>query len=99
MKTYIKHIYEYLAYVFSTFNDQEHGYVCDEYGYPIEWSEVQYRSRLFTITLTTIQMIFNLTICHFKGHALMDDSYGGPDSGCIDLTCTRCGYNFHQTLY
>ena len=32
-------------------------------------------------------------------HYWKDESYGGPDSGCIDMTCTKCGASFHETLY
>jgi hypothetical protein len=37
--------------------------------------------------------------CEFSGHAWVDDSYGGPDSGCMAAHCKRCGWSFHHTLY
>jgi hypothetical protein len=30
---------------------------------------------------------------------MVDDGYGGPDSGCMAGHCPRCGYSFHHTLY
>lgn len=37
-------------------------------------------------------------ICHGE-HDWEDDSYGGPESGCMAAHCKRCGYSFHTTLY
>ena len=38
-------------------------------------------------------------VCRIRGHRIIDDSYGGPDSGCMAGHCERCGYSFHTTLY
>jgi len=38
-------------------------------------------------------------LCKWRGHDWVDESYGGPDSGCMAGTCNRCGYSFHTTLY
>ena len=27
-------------------------------------------------------------------HNLIDEGYGTPESGCIDMRCDRCGYSF-----
>ena len=52
--------------------------------------------KLFTLKIKLIELL----ICKRVGHNMEDTgSYGGPDSGCIDLTCRRCGYNFHHILY
>lgn len=37
--------------------------------------------------------------CKKRGHAWVDESYGGPDSGCMAGYCTRCGNSFHTRLY
>ncbi len=37
--------------------------------------------------------------CRFKGHDWVDDSYGGPESGCMAGHCERCGCSFHTILY
>jgi hypothetical protein len=37
--------------------------------------------------------------CKALGHNIVDNSYGGPDSGCVDVYCTRCGFSHHVTLY
>ncbi len=30
---------------------------------------------------------------------MVDDSYGGPESGCVAAHCTRCGYSFRHIMY
>lgn len=37
--------------------------------------------------------------CERVGHAIIDDSYGGPEHGYMGWCCTRCGYNEGQYLY
>ena len=37
--------------------------------------------------------------CALQGHAYRDESYGGPESGAIAMTCQRCGHHVHHTLY
>jgi len=38
--------------------------------------------------------------CIVFGHGkLHDDSYGGPDSGYVHVTCTRCRCDWHTDLY
>ncbi|MCY1300615.1 hypothetical protein D9M69_534600 [compost metagenome] len=37
--------------------------------------------------------------CAMRGHAIEDHSYGGPESGCVDLQCERCGWSHYVTLY
>lgn len=39
------------------------------------------------------------TVCRYRGHDWIDESYGGPDYGCMAGTCKRCGYSFHHQLY
>lgn len=38
-------------------------------------------------------------VCKLKGHDWVDNSYGNPETGCIEMECKRCGYYFHETLY
>lgn len=45
------------------------------------------------------KLVHVLVVCEAKGHDLVDDSYGGPDSGCMAAHCSRCGWSFHHTLY
>ena len=37
--------------------------------------------------------------CKTLGHKMIDNSTAGPDTGCVDVYCQRCGYSYHQTLY
>ena len=47
-----------------------------------------------------VRQLFNEEVCRIKGHQWHDDEgYAGPDSGCMDHTCERCGLNHHVTLY
>lgn len=39
------------------------------------------------------------TLCRIHGHEWVDDSYGGPETGCMAGHCSRCGHSFHTTLY
>lgn len=34
-----------------------------------------------------------------KHPKMVDDSYGGPESGCMAAHCPRCGFSFDHTLY
>ena len=34
-----------------------------------------------------------------KHKRLVDESYGGPESGCVSLYCKDCGWCSHTTLY
>ena len=38
-------------------------------------------------------------ICRFLDHDFEDHGYAGPESGCIDVECKRCGYGFREWLY
>jgi hypothetical protein len=40
-----------------------------------------------------------LLVCRLFDHDWEDDSYGGPDSGCMAMHCKRCGFSWHHTLY
>ena len=37
--------------------------------------------------------------CQHPAPHYHDESYGGPDSGCMAGHCDRCGFGFHTTLY
>lgn len=40
-----------------------------------------------------------MLVCRVRGHVWVDNSYGGPESGCIDMHCARCGHSYYVTLY
>ena len=40
-----------------------------------------------------------IMICKYKGHDWEDNSWGGPESGGIDISCKRCGENYHEIFY
>lgn len=101
MKGFWTELSEYISYTIDNneYMDHDYGVVYGKEGYPIDWSEMNYRARFFTKIWDILKMTVTLAVCHYKGHDWEDHSYGGPDGGCIDLECTRCGYNFHSTLY
>ena len=35
--------------------------------------------------------LYGVTMCHFFDHRWEDQGHAGPDSGCVDMVCTRCG--------
>lgn len=37
--------------------------------------------------------------CLTSGHRYVDESYGGLESGGIDVNCTRCGHYIHHHYY
>lgn len=52
-----------------------------------------------TIACDILRQLWVSIPCAIGGHNWRDDSYGGPDSGCYDMTCERCGYSFSEVLY
>lgn len=37
--------------------------------------------------------------CHLAGHAWVDESWAGPDTGGMGCRCDRCGFSWSHTLY
>lgn len=33
-------------------------------------------------------------VCRVRGHDFADDGFGGPECGCIDIRCQRCGFGY-----
>lgn len=56
---------------------------------------------LYDTTIGRSLIEFGRWQCHMFGHGKhwVDESYGGPDSGCDAGHCTRCGWSFHHTMY
>ena len=40
-----------------------------------------------------------IAYCETFGHNYEESGYAGPESGCIDVYCTRCGHGWHHQLY
>lgn len=38
-------------------------------------------------------------VCRKVGHKWIDESYGNPESGAIDMHCGRCGFAHFVRLY
>lgn len=51
------------------------------------------------VVMTELLQAYAKRVCAFNGHKWIDDSSGGPESGCIAMHCGRCGYSVHHRLY
>jgi len=66
------------------------------------YSKKEYRKNF---PIWPIQIIINIKfavgrmLCKKKGHDFVDESYGGPEGGCMAGYCKRCGYEFYTSLY
>ena len=63
------------------------------------WSGEPSRYAPLKAALSFTTGLWSVVVCAVRGHALIDDSYGGPESGCMAGHCSRCGWSFHHTLY
>ena len=70
----------------------------DEYIYFAQMDEPHGEER--PRTCYWFEMVGDFTVwviemmdCIINGHQLEDEGCSGPESGCIDLTCQRCGYS------
>lgn len=66
---------------------QDVGYqlVCEGRSKPVAFVRSLYGS---------IVGVAKVAVCACVGHKLVDSGYGGPDSGCIDIGCSRCGFSY-----
>lgn len=46
-----------------------------------------------------VHWLVGAIVCHFLDHAWEDASHAGPESGNMDMYCSRCGKTFHHQLY
>jgi hypothetical protein len=49
------------------------------------------------VTIPALAEALNFFYCISHGHNFVDRGYAGPDSGCIDMVCQRCGYDAGTT--
>lgn len=77
------------------------------------WNEVKYEAGAEVVlcgrnpvvarvaaVFTVLRFEFcRIVVCRVVDHKWVDESYGGPDSGCMAGHCERCGYGFHHQLY
>lgn len=64
----------------------------------VENGKLYFFGERFTLC-EAIKMKINEMICKYRGHKIVDESYGGPETGYFDAHCTRCGVIWHETLY
>lgn len=77
--------------------------VCDDQGYigPPSRFQVFMSKRLPLVTILAHRFAWfaGSLRCRMSTHDWVDESYGGPESGCMAGHCKRCGFSFHTTLY
>jgi hypothetical protein len=75
----------------------------EHYAGQTEYAEVLQRARLFIWLWFLIsdypKYLIRAQICKYYGHKWVDESYGGPESGCISFWCERCYIGTHTQLY
>lgn len=74
----------------------DHGYVGPAPRFQVFMSK---RFPGITVFWYRVTWMFSSIRCRISGHDWVDESYGGPDSGCMAGSCRRCGFSFHTTLY
>lgn len=70
----------------------------NEFNFKLVWEEDEYfggnrYTRPFRIAGYFIKGMYRRLVCAVVGHDMHDDGYAGPDSGCVDVNCHRCGYS------
>lgn len=73
---------------------------CD--GYQADWRlDVPFTlpEAVYVKVILPLQHGAALLVCRYRGHALVDESTAGPDSGNMDHSCRRCGQYWHVPLY
>ena len=43
--------------------------------------------------LDSARFVGNAAVCAVVGHKWQDNGHAGPESGCIDIGCARCGFD------
>lgn len=85
--------------------DENISYGAFEYenGIPTMWEPTVVRHSppvaRFLATCDAIRWLVAMARCHFGDHQYEDNSSAGPESGNMDMFCSRCGYCFNHTLY
>jgi len=68
---------------------EEHNWCPDEEGN----LEKHFSIFLIRYSWINLTMGFKTWLCSKRGHQWEDHGYATPDSGCIDMVCSRCGYS------
>ncbi len=77
-----------------------HGYpVYDEEGGQVGEEEVKSRPYFLYLFGAIFSTTIAPLICKYRGHDIVDQGHGGPESGCMDHECLRCGEYWSVPLY
>ena len=66
-----------------------------------ETSEKHFSIFLVKYLFQGLRLQVGKVICHFFGHGkhYQCEDWGGPESGGMAGSCSRCGFSFHHILY
>jgi hypothetical protein len=73
--------------------------IYDEDDQPIGEENPDKPRHLIFYIIGALPLSITPLICKWKGHDIVDRGYGGPDSGCMDHECRRCGQYWSVPLY
>jgi hypothetical protein len=59
---------------------------------PTRFKKLYYLKEYTKHIITSLQ-------CALTQHKIIDESWGGPESGGESGYCTRCDYSYHQIMY
>lgn len=75
------------------------GYWMDDHGALTEESRDKCPPNIFLFAWEMLGWALAGIACIFLDHKWEEDGHAGPDSGWIEMNCTRCGECHHTTLY
>jgi hypothetical protein len=81
---------KYAAAIYSARLDTSYLVACEGYSK---------REALRVVVMQELVDIQARRRCKAEGHRYVDESYGGPNSGGIDVHCTRCGHSISHPFY
>jgi hypothetical protein len=97
LKRIIKTLRSYGGYSNHAYNWEMCDYSDHAYGFK-GWNRTK-TDRFIRCSLDYVAQLLRIIYCGVVGHALVDDSCIGPDSGTESHYCTRCGYSWSHTYY
>lgn len=52
------------------------------------------KPNVVVFAVEVLQSLRACVVCRVRGHDLIDEGYASPESGCIEITCKRCGHSY-----
>ncbi len=67
--------------------------------YNISCFSSEEKPRIIIFLIVNAKQVINHLTCCIKGHDLISDDWGGPESGGMGAHCERCGWSWSHVLY